>query len=146
MRMKKAKVAGRIAAPAQTNKKDILVDTTILIDHLRGLQEARQWLVEMFQSGRSLYYSVITRAELLTGVRPGEQDALLKLLGLMRGVNVDDTIASIAAGYMQKYARSHGLSLPDALIAASARQSSAGLATLNRKHFPMTDLTVIVPY
>lgn len=138
--------APRTGNAGNTGKVGVLVDTTILVDHLRGLEKARGWLAEMLGSGRPLFYSAITTAELLTGVRPGEHDALQRLLTLMQGVLVDDAVATVAAEYMQKYARSHGLALPDALIAASARLSSADLATLNRKHFPMTDLTVFVPY
>lgn len=42
--------------------------------------------------------------------------------------------------------RSHGLEVPDAIIAAAAKTQGAVLATVNVKHFPMKDLAVIQPY
>jgi predicted nucleic acid-binding protein len=39
-----------------------------------------------------------------------------------------------------------GILLPDALVAASAKQNDAVLVTLNGKHYPMKDIEVMVPY
>jgi predicted nucleic acid-binding protein len=49
----------------------------------------------------------------------------------------------LAGDLMRKFAKSHGLEIPDALIAATAIQHSAALWTRNRKHYPMPQLTLL---
>jgi predicted nucleic acid-binding protein len=42
---------------------------------------------------------------------------------------------------LQQYRRSHAVEVADALIAASAVLNHAELWTLNRKHYPMKDIS-----
>nr|BAL58638.1 PilT domain protein [Candidatus Acetothermum autotrophicum] len=124
----------------------LLIDTDVLIDHLRGLEQAERFLRERRESGDLLYSSVITHAELLAGARPSEERLLRALLGSLQVVIIDGAVAEQAGLYCRQYRKSHGLLLPDALIAASAKSIDAVLVTLNAKHFPMKDITVLVPY
>jgi predicted nucleic acid-binding protein len=55
-------------------------------------------------------------------------------------VVLDATTGRHAGGYLARYARSHGLELADALIAAAAATSGLRLWTLNRRRYPMRDL------
>lgn len=123
-----------------------LVDTDILIDHLRGRREALDFLTRAMADGDRLLCSVVTRAELLAGMRPQEESAVRALLGLFDGVPVDDEIAEAAGEYRRRYGRSHGVLLPDALIAGSARMRDAVLCTTNLKHYPMDDIRTERPY
>jgi predicted nucleic acid-binding protein len=125
---------------------NLLIDTDVLIDHLRGLRRAEQFLRERRESGDLFYTSVITHAELLTGARPSEEPLLWALLGSLQTVTIDEAIAQQAGFYCRQYRRSHGVLLPDALIAASAKSVNATLVTLNAKHFPMKDIQILVPY
>ncbi len=101
---------------------DVLVDTDLFIDHLRGAAELKP--------GRHrLHYSVITRAELFAGA--SGTDLAARLLAPFREVPVDRAIAERAG----RIRREHGLRLPDALIAATALERRLGLATRNPKHF-----------
>lgn len=101
---------------------DILVDTDIFIDHLRGAAEIKV--------GRQrLHYSVITRAELFAGGTG--TDLAARVLAPFREIPVDRAIAECAG----RIRRESGLRMPDALIAATALERSLGLATRNRKHF-----------
>jgi len=50
-----------------------------------------------------------------------------------------------AGEYLQSYAKSHGLELGDALIAASAHITNVPLWTLNKKHYPMKDIRLHSP-
>jgi hypothetical protein len=94
-----------------------------------------------------LTYSVITLAELLSGLTAeSSRDSVEKLLGLFEPVTVTETAARSAGGYMRQWRRSHGIAMPDALIAASAKEIGAALVTRDRAHFPMTDIAVVVPY
>lgn len=125
----------------------ILIDTDVLIDFLRKRQEARAFIQNAHSSGRLLFYSSITVAELHAGLRSGEEVALASLLNAMTSVPLTDGIAEIAGIYMQQF-RAQGITLliADAVIAASAKLIAAELATLNTKHFPMTDIVVNQPY
>lgn len=125
---------------------EIVVDTSILIDHLRGKQAAKDFLTQTIVKVGSLSCSVITRLEVLAGTRPGEEKAVSALLDLFKSIPVTDDTAEIAAAYMNRFAKSHGLTVPDALIAATAKQQQATLATLDTKHFPMKDINIEVPY
>ncbi len=124
----------------------LLIDTDVLVDHLRGLEQAKRFLRGRRESGDLLYCSVITHAELLAGARPSEEPLLRALLRTLQAVTINEAIAEQAGLYCRQYAKSHGLLLPDALIAASAKSASATLVTLNAKHFPMKDIQVLVPY
>ena len=101
---------------------DILVDTDIFIDHLRG--SAR------LEPGRHrLHYSVVTRAELFAG--NSATDLVSQLLAPFREVTVDRSVAERAG----RVAREFQLRLPDALIAATALENRLTLTTRNRKDF-----------
>jgi predicted nucleic acid-binding protein len=58
---------------------------------------------------------------------------------------VDAAIAVRGGLFRRDYAKSHGVGIADALIAATAEVAGATLVTLNRKHFPML-ASVVVPY
>jgi predicted nucleic acid-binding protein len=101
---------------------DILADTDIFIDHLRGSAELKP--------GRHrLHYSVVTRAELFAG--NSATDLVSQLLAPFREITVDRSIAERAG----RVAREFQLRLPDALIAATALENRLTLATRNRKDF-----------
>jgi toxin FitB len=101
---------------------DILVDTDVFIDHLRGAAELK--------AGRHrLHYSVITRAELFAGATG--TDLASRVLAAFREVPVDRAIAERAG----RIRRETGVRLPDALIAATALERNLGLATRNTKDF-----------
>jgi toxin FitB len=102
---------------------DVLVDTDILIDHLRGSRQFRA-------GGDQVSYSVVTRCELFAGSNVDEP-AVARLLNAFREHSVDREIAE-AAGRIR---REHGVGIADALIAATALAHNSTLQTRNRKHF-----------
>ena len=61
-------------------------------------------------------------------------------------VDIGTKIAEYSGRYLKTYGKSHGLELADAFIAATAFITGSRLVTLNRKHFPMTDINIYVPY
>jgi predicted nucleic acid-binding protein len=116
----------------------ILVDSDVLIDHLRGERAARDWLVASRQSSGPLAISVVSLTEIAGGMRPPERREVLRLLGSMQRFEVTEQVAWRAAMLMQDYRRSHsGIGLGDYLIAATAITEGLELATLNVRHFPM---------
>lgn len=115
----------------------ILVDTDVLIAHLRGDEHAHGWLREARRSG-PVVTSVVTVAELTGGMRSAERGAVWQLLAALRPVPVTELIAQRAGAFTREFRRSHsGIGIADYLIAATAESMGAGLATLNVRHFPM---------
>ena len=101
---------------------DLLIDTDIFVDHLRGARELRP-------GKHRLHHSVITRAELFAGT--SATDVVAQLLAPFREVPVDRAVAERAG----RIRREIGTRLPDALIAATALEHGLGLATRNRSDF-----------
>ena len=115
----------------------ILVDTDVLIAHLRGAEPARSWLREARGLG-PLSVSVVSVAELTGGMRSGERREVWALLTALRPEPVTEIVARRAGELMRRYRRSHqGIGTADYLIAATAETRGAELATLNLRHFPM---------
>jgi predicted nucleic acid-binding protein len=101
---------------------DVLVDTDVFVDHLRGTTEIKP--------GRHrLHYSVITRAELFAG--SSATDLAGQLLAPFREVPIDRAIAERAG----RVCRETGIRLPDALIAATALEWRLEIATRNPRDF-----------
>ena len=117
----------------------ILVDTDVLIAHLRGVAAARDWLLRS-RTDTLLAVSVVSIAELTGGMRSAERRDVWRLLGALRAEPVSDVIARRAGEWLGGYRRSHsGIGLADYLIAATADTRGLDLATLNVRHFPMFD-------
>ena len=115
----------------------ILIDSDVLIAHLRGLEEARHWLMETRRDG-PLAISVVSIAELAGGMRSAERREVWRLLASFRAEPVTEVIARRAGDFARQFRRSHsGIGLGDYLIAATADVKGYRLATLNVRHFPM---------
>ena len=116
----------------------ILVDSDVLIEHLRGKTAARDWLVDVRQSSGPLAISVVSLTEIAGGMRPQERREVMRLLGSMQRFEVTEQVAWRAVTLMQEYRRSRsGIGLGDYLIAATALTEGLELATLNVRHYPM---------
>ena len=111
---------------------DWLVDTNILIDHLRGVPKATTFLRQARSAG-TLWFSAITVAVYAgQGTRQSEQASKSAVfLNLFRIAYVDGSVARLGG----EIARDCGTALPDALIAATAVRKGLGLATRNASHF-----------
>ena len=112
----------------------MLVDTDVLIWHLRGLAQATQRLDAI----PKLTISAITYLELLQGMRSkAELSAVQKSLELRHTerLPVTPAITERAVALMETLALSHGLQAGDALIAATAVEHDLPRRTANTKHF-----------
>jgi predicted nucleic acid-binding protein len=101
----------------------ILVDTDVLVDHLRGHQR-------FVPGGDDVYVSVVTRAELFSG-RGVEERRVRRLLEPMTNVPIDSAIAERAG----RLRRGTKYRLPDTLIAATAIELRLTLVTRNIRDF-----------
>lgn len=122
---------------------DFLLDTCILIDVLRGKPDALT-LFELFK--RPPFISVLSVAELYQGLKnESEKEDTNALLSSTVILELTSSAAMKGGILCQKYKKSHGVGLIDALIGATAELESLTLITLNKKHFPFLK-NLIVPY
>lgn len=119
----------------------ILLDTTVLIDVIRGDPAALRWLDEL----RDLpSCSELTRTEVLRGMRSPERSATSRLLDELEWHPVDRAVSSRAGALGRRYRAGHDLGLVDLVIAATAQVNELPLVTSDVRHFPMFELTA--PY
>ncbi|HVH65636.1 MAG TPA: type II toxin-antitoxin system VapC family toxin [Candidatus Acidoferrum sp.] len=102
---------------------DLLVDTDVFIDHLRGSRKLEA-------EGQRLHYSVVTRCELFAG-QGTQEETIRALLAPFEEIPIDRTIAERAG----RIRRAGGLRTPDALIAATAAEHGLMLVTRNVRDF-----------
>lgn len=112
-----------------------LVDTGVLVRHLRGQKRFVQ-LLRHASSRERLAMSVITRLEICVGMRDQETHATPKLLARFQNYDLDQWIADRAGDLIKISRKAHRqLTVPDAIIAATAVQHNLTLITLNTKDF-----------
>ncbi len=112
----------------------IVLDTTVLIDLLRGHTAAAEYLERLSHPPAC---SEITRVELLRGLRHPEREPAERLMRAVQWIRVDEHVARRAGLLGRKWRRSHSLAAADLVVAATAQELGAKLATSNVRHFPM---------
>lgn len=119
---------------------DFLLDSDVVIWHLRGRASIVRLVNELARKGR-LCLSAITRAEVIQGMREPEGRATFQFLDACETLPVDARVATLG-GELILLQRKHGitLALPDALIAATALGGNLQLYTCNARHYPMEGL------
>jgi predicted nucleic acid-binding protein len=114
-----------------------LVDSDVVIDLLRKRDEAVACVRQEVLRG-PVYGSVLTRAEVLAGMLPGEETATEEHLEIIRWLPVDSRIADRAGEFSRRHRAAHsGIDLTDYVIAATADVAGLRLLTRNVKHYPM---------
>lgn len=122
-----------------------LLDTDVLIWILRGKKEIIE-KVSQLKNESPLGISVISIAEIYKNIFPSELTITEDFLSQHIQFEVESKIAKIAGLYWQQYAKKlKNLSLTDCLIAGTASVNEAILVSLNTKHFPMDDITLLNP-
>jgi predicted nucleic acid-binding protein len=119
----------------------VLLDTTVLIDLLRGRVGAIERLRSLRQHPGVPCTSPINVEEIHRGLRVDERPAADRLLHGLKVVEIGRREGELAGRWRREYA-SRGITLAqaDCLIAAAAVTGAVPLATGNPKHFPMTEL------
>lgn len=114
-----------------------LLDTTVLIDVLRGRPGTLERLGSLRRSHDEVYVSAVNVEEVARGLRACEEQAATRLieglriapLGRRQGWNAGQWRRALAA-------KGRTIAQADALIAAAAHSLPATIATGNVKHFP----------
>ena len=120
----------------------MLVDTDVLIWHLRGYAQAARKLDQI----DALALSAVSCLELLQGMRNKTELAAVKKMLERRGATtlpLTEAITRRACVLMEALAMSHGLQMGDALIAATALEHRLPLLTGNVKHFAAIDHLIV---
>jgi predicted nucleic acid-binding protein len=113
----------------------VLVDTDILIDAGRGIAEAVLRLKQE-EAQATLAISVITQLELFVGCQnKREQQKLERFLRRFQIIKLNEAASDMAADLLRRYRLSHGLLIPDALIAAAALVLDVPLLTKNQRDY-----------
>ena len=121
----------------------VLLDTTVLIDLLRGRSQARSRLLALREAGDVPYACAINVEEVARGLRPPEEDPARSLFSGLRLVPLTEAEGWQAGAWRREFAQSgQTLTQADCLVAAAALAVGARLATGNARDFPMPELTV----
>ncbi|ASJ00400.1 type II toxin-antitoxin system VapC family toxin [Thermococcus gorgonarius] len=120
-----------------------LLDTDVLIDVLRGVDEAREFLIGVVERGA--FISTVTIAELFSGREtrdPIKKEKITRLLSHFEALPVTPEVAMLAG----EIRRDYQVSLGDAIIAATAAVHGLTVVTGNIKHFARIEgISVLKP-
>jgi predicted nucleic acid-binding protein len=119
----------------------ILLDTSVIIDALRVRRGRREFLDQRQHAGDTLACSVISVAEVYSGMRPTEAAATEAFIDGLECIEITQSIARQAGNLKYMWERKgKTINIPDANIAATSLNFNLWLATDNLRDFPMPDL------
>lgn len=123
---------------------DALIDTSVLVDILRGYPPARIWLAQQSNPG----ISSMVWIELLQGARDKvAQQRALKLLHNFNRVALTDVDMIWSIEQLLRYNLSYSVGGIDCLIASASFRLQVPLYTTNLKHFtPLLNTLAQKPY
>ena len=112
----------------------ILCDTNVIIEALKNNPVV---IAAMEKIGlERIAVSVVTVMELYYGaLHKAELRKIKRHLSSIRILQIDEAISVAATELIERYAKSHGLQIPDALIAATSINRDLQLYTGNMKDF-----------
>ncbi|MBI2918092.1 MAG: PIN domain-containing protein [Chloroflexi bacterium] len=121
-----------------------LLDTTALIDQLKGRRPVAALLAQLSNDGHELAVCAVNIAELYSGLFPWELSHAEQFLQDLAYYDIRADDARRAGTYRNEFARKGvTLSLADMLVAAVAVGRGACLVTANPRHFPMQELKLL---
>jgi len=122
----------------------ILLDTSVIFDHLNGRHGRTAYLEQLIERGHILACCPVNITEVYAGLRAGEETRTETFLDSLVCLPVTPAIAK-QAGLLRRDWQKKGqtLSYTDVTIAAVALSSEVPLLTDNRKHFPMPELQLL---
>ena len=121
----------------------VLLDTTIVIDLLRGRPDATRRLRALRDAGDRAYVCAVNVEETARGLRPSEEEPARQLFAGMRIAPLGEPEGWQAGEWRRRFAaEGRTLTQADCLVAAAAAAVGGRLATGNPRDFPMEDIVV----
>ncbi len=119
----------------------ILLDTTVIVDHLNGRRGRTAFLDGLIDQGHVLACCVVNITEVYGGLRPSEETRTQLFIDSLECLPLTPAIAR-QAGLLRRDWRlkGHTLSHADVTIAAVAIANHSPLLTDNQKHFPQHEV------
>ena len=118
----------------------IVVDTDVIIWLLKGNEQIKERFTKIVTETEGLIYiTPIQIAEIYAGMRERERIDTEIFLDAFYILTIDDKVGKIAGEFMNKYQKSHGVTLADAIISACTKINGLKLWALNKKHYPMLE-------
>ena len=123
-----------------------IIDTDILIDTARCIDEAVN-CIQQIEDKSFLAVSAVTQMELMIGCRNKKEfKSLEHFLQRFEIISLNEEVSDTATSLLKKYRLSHGLLIPDALIAATAIITDTPLASKNQKDYRFIKDLKLLPY
>jgi predicted nucleic acid-binding protein len=123
-----------------------LVDTDVIVDCLRGIIPAQEWLKQL--SEQPFAVPAVAAMKLVMGCRDrADLERIQRFLATYEVIWPEASEFAAAYQLLLAHRLSSGLNIPDCLIAATALARGARLYTFNFKHFQtVPGLDVKRPY
>jgi len=124
----------------------VVVDTDILIDVGRGVEEAVAYIRHV-ESYSTLMISAVTQMELIIGCGNNiELRAVEQFLSRFQTIALNTRTSDLAVDLLRRYRLSHGLLIADALIAATAMSAGEQFVTKNQRDYKFIEGLRLLTY
>ena len=115
-------------------KKLVICDTDIIIEYFKNNKKVIRKIEEFGFNNTAI--SCVTIGEMYFGaLNKTELNKIRRVINKFIHLDLDSEVSGIFTELMYQYSLSHNLSIPDALIAATALANEIELYTLNKKDF-----------
>ncbi len=122
---------------------EYLLDTTVIIDHLRGDKKVSFYLEKIGLKGDTAGCCCINIAEIYSGMLEKETEKTNRLINSLYYYEVTRDISKTAGRLRRKYSKK-GITLAttDVIIGATALIYDLILVTKNIKHYPFPEIEI----
>lgn len=112
-----------------------LIDTNVFSEVFKGNRD-----ISLYLAGLDAYIDTVIYIECLQGSKSNiEKARIKKVLSTFPLLPINQKVSEIAVDLIERYSNSHGLVLPDALIAGSALSAGLAVITYNVSDFQFID-------
>lgn len=116
----------------------IVIDTDVLIFILRGNESIKRRFTDLVvETEGYVFITPIQIAEIYAGLREKEKIKTGHFLESFSVIDIDKRVGEVAGVFINRFRKSHNVTMGDSLIGAATKINGFKLWTLNKKHYPM---------
>jgi predicted nucleic acid-binding protein len=116
----------------------VVVDSDVIIWILRGNRQiADRFKSALIENDGSVFVTPVQLAEVFAGTLPKERAVVDDFFGSLEVLAINETAGRLAGEFLNRFRKSHNVTLADAMVAAVSRVNGCELWTRNKKHYPM---------